>query len=342
MQILELPLKTGHGATLTACLQPVGGEFQTLARRPAILVLPGGGYQMCSDREADPVALAYLKAGFQAFVLRYAIGAQATWPNPLTDYECAAALIRSHAEDWHLYPDKLAVIGFSAGGHLAACAAAMARERPDAAILGYPVIDAPTVQTYLPGAPDAAAAVDAGTCPCFVFAGRNDDTVPVTNTLAWLEALTRYDISYECHIYSQAGHGFSTGEPFLGGQGLCSRVPHWVEDSVAWLRDVFGEFANRTMTPPRCPAHVNGNREAAYNLDCTLQYLLDSPAASVIRPVLQPLLDRMHLSAPPRSVYGMTFRRLAGLIGLPAEQLAALEAALHAVPKEPAREEESC
>ena len=70
MQILEQQLPTGHGAVLTAYLQPVGGEFAPLARRPAVLVLPGGGYQMCSDREADPVAHAFLKAGFQAFVLR--------------------------------------------------------------------------------------------------------------------------------------------------------------------------------------------------------------------------------------------------------------------------------
>ena len=134
----------------------------------------------------------------------------------------------------------------------------MAGQRPNAAILGYPVIDKDTVEAYLPGAPDAAKAVDEHTCPCFVFAGRDDTTVPVANTLAWLEALTRYDISYECHIYSQAGHGFSTGESFLGAQGLCSRAPHWVSDSTAWLRDVFGDFSGGALAAPRCPARVNG------------------------------------------------------------------------------------
>ena len=319
MQILEQQLPTGHGAVLTAYLQQVGGEFAPLARRSAVLVLPGGGYRMCSDREADPVALAYLQAGFQAFVLRYATGAQAAWPNPLEDYEAAAALIRSHAEDWTLYPDKLAVIGFSAGGHLAACAAAMAAQRPNAAILGYPVIDKATVETYLPGAPDAALGVDEHTCPCFVFAGRNDTTVPVANTLAWLGALTRYDISYEGHIYSQADHGFSTGESFLGTQGLCSRAPRWVADS-----------------------RVNGNRESAYNVDCTLGYLLQSPAAAVIQPVLQPLLARLHLDALPASLSGLLFRQLAGMIAMPPEQLAAIDTALHAVPKQQAGGDTPC
>ena len=218
----------------------------------------------------------------------------------------------------------------------------MAGQRPNAAVLGYPVIDKATVEAYLPGAPDAAKAVDEHTCPCFVFAGRDDTTVPVANTLAWLEALTRYDISYECHIYSQAGHGFSTGESFLGAQGLCSRAPHWVSDSTAWLRDVFGDFSGGALAVPRCPARVNGNRESAYNVDCTLGYLLQSPAAAVIQPVLQPLLARLHLDALPASLSGLLFRQLAGMIALPPEQLAEIDTALHAVPKQQIGENTPC
>ena len=198
------------------------------------------------------------------------------------------------------------------------------------------------METYLPGAPDAALGVDEHTCPCFVFAGRNDTTVPVANTLAWLGALTRYDISYEGHIYSQADHGFSTGESFLGTQGLCSRAPRWVADSIAWLRDVFGNFAGGALTAPRCPARVNGNRESAYNVDCTLGYLLQSPAAAVIQPVLQPLLARLHLDALPASLSGLLFRQLAGMIAMPPEQLAAIDTALHAVPKQQAGGDTPC
>lgn len=71
---------------------------------------------MCSEREADPVALAYLEAGFQAFVLRYSVGEGVVWPMPLEDYEQAMELLRAKAEEWSLYPDKIAVAGFSAGG----------------------------------------------------------------------------------------------------------------------------------------------------------------------------------------------------------------------------------
>ena len=78
-------LNPERNVTLTAYIQEVEGEFQ-FTKRPAILVLPGGGYAMCSDREADPVAMAYLRAGYQAFILRYSTGKNKTWPNHLEDY----------------------------------------------------------------------------------------------------------------------------------------------------------------------------------------------------------------------------------------------------------------
>ena len=118
-------LNEARKVTLTAYLQDVEGEFGNIPKRPGILVLPGGGYQMCSDREADPVAFPYLKAGYQVFVLRYSVKKDALWPQPLEDYDAAMDLIRSRAQEWKLYPDKIAVIGFSAGGHLAGAAATM-------------------------------------------------------------------------------------------------------------------------------------------------------------------------------------------------------------------------
>ena len=121
-------LNEARKVTLTAYLQDVEGEFGNIPKRPGILVLPGGGYQMCSDREADPVAFPYLKAGYQVFVLRYSVKKDALWPQPLEDYDAAMDLIRSRAQEWKLYPDKIAVIGFSAGGHLAGAAATMGQK----------------------------------------------------------------------------------------------------------------------------------------------------------------------------------------------------------------------
>ena len=71
MRVEQIVLNEKRNVTLTVYLQEVGGEFRNVVKRPAMLVLPGGGYQMCSDREADPVAMPYLKAGYQVFILRY-------------------------------------------------------------------------------------------------------------------------------------------------------------------------------------------------------------------------------------------------------------------------------
>ena len=80
MQQEMIVLNQERNVTLTAYIQPVGGRFEYIRKRPAILVIPGGGYQYCSVREADPVAFAYLKAGYQAFVLNYSVGAHSVWP----------------------------------------------------------------------------------------------------------------------------------------------------------------------------------------------------------------------------------------------------------------------
>ncbi len=284
----QFTLNEERNVTLTGYLLDVGGEFNYVPRRPAIVVLPGGGYEFCSDREADPVALAYLEAGYHAFVLRYSVKENAQWPNPLADYEQAMAMIRAHADEWHIYSDKIAVIGFSAGGHLAACAAAMSKERPNAAILGYAVTGL-DVKGCNPSAPDVIDAVDGHTCPCFVFATRNDSVVPVENSLRFLTALARSGVSFESHIYAYGPHGFSVcgSDVQDPDSSFCTRVPHWVPDSIAWLRDVLGDFCRDGLSAPRCAAHVNGDWEETLSIDCTIQHLLANPAA---REALGPLL----------------------------------------------------
>ena len=204
-------LNSEREVTLTAYVQEVGGEF-IFSKRPAILILPGGGYAMCSDREADPVAMAYLKAGYQAFILRYSTGEHKTWPNPLEDYEQAMALILERAEEWHLDSSRIAAVGFSAGGHLCACAATIAKHKPAAAILVYPAILKDICDLCQPGMPQPNEHVTGETCPCFLVACRDDRTVDVKNTLMMELALAEKGIPFESHIYSYGGHGFSTAE----------------------------------------------------------------------------------------------------------------------------------
>ena len=287
MKSERIILSEERNVSLTVYLQEVGGEFRGIAERPAVLILPGGGYQYCSDREADPVAFPYLKAGYHAFILRYSLKEQAAWPRPLQDYEQAMALIRSRAGDWHVAADRIAVIGFSAGGHLAACAATMAENRPNAAILGYPVIIEGTAKACLPTAPAVDAAVDAKTCPCFVFATRTDNLVPVENTLRLLAALEQNEIAFESHIYANGPHGLSTGDSSITSDRFSSRYPRWVEDSISWLGEVLGDFGAEGLTAPLFDTRINGNREETLNLDCTLGHLLKNPEACRRLPFLE-------------------------------------------------------
>lgn len=146
------------GAKLTGYLRDETNEMPAFNIRPAMLILPGGGYAFCSAREADPIAMQFLQAGYQTFVMEYTCAhtpeqAPLRW-QPLIDAAGAILHLRRNAAKLRLDPFKIAVCGFSAGGHLAASTAILwdaapvqkalgitAEEaRPDAVVLGYPVI----------------------------------------------------------------------------------------------------------------------------------------------------------------------------------------------------------
>ncbi|MDO5415684.1 MAG: alpha/beta hydrolase [Lachnospiraceae bacterium] len=300
METKYMTLNQERNVSLTAYLQKTGSEFTNISARPAVLILPGGGYQICSEREMDPAAMAYLKAGYQAFILRYSLGEHAVWPNPLKDYEQAMRMIREHAEEWGICRDKIAVIGFSAGGHLAACAASMSENRPDAAILGYPVITEESAHVWERTAPDAAKAVDRNTCPCFVFATRTDSTVPVKNSLRFIQALEEHNISFESHIYAYGPHGFSTADASVldPQMPVCGRVHRWVADSIGWLKEMLGDFGPDGITKPLCKRWANGNSADYLSVDCTIGYLMQNRQA-------RPLLGGMMGSAGKQEASGM-------------------------------------
>ncbi|GAA0792708.1 hypothetical protein GCM10008910_06410 [Faecalicatena orotica] len=271
----KIILNQERNVTLSAMVQTVGGAWG-FTERPAVMVIPGGGYAMCSDWEAEIVAYPYLAAGFHAFVLRYSVGEHRAWPNPLDDYEQAMEYIETHAEEWGVLTDKIAVIGFSAGGHLAACAATMAKHRPAAAILGYAALKQEITDACQPGgiAPAPIDHVDAETPPCFLTACRDDSVVPISNTVDFMTVLDKYSITYECHIYPFGEHGFSTGEVSdIGlGQG-CSRIPQWVPNSVGFLWDIFGRLTPKGMGAPACQTKINGDAEPVLSVRCSIRHL---------------------------------------------------------------------
>lgn len=337
MRLETIILNENRNVTLTAYIQEAEGEF-LFPKRPAILVLPGGGYAMCSDREADPVAMAYLKAGYQAFILRYSTGKHKTWPNPLEDYEQAMALIEERAEEWHLDSSRIAAVGFSAGGHLCACAATIAKHKPAAAILVYPAILKDICDMCQPGMPQPNEHVTGETSPCFLVACRDDRTVDIKNSLMMELALAEHGIPFESHIYSYGGHGFSTAEDWVINNSRSARVPDWVESSIGWLKETLGTLTMKGFSEPNVAVSKNGDTAPVLSVMCTLNHIRKQSGEA--QAVLKPLFDGMQAVADARgytmeglmaAIGNNTLRELMEMVQVDGETIQEIDKALHSM-----------
>ncbi len=245
----------------------------TKKKRPAMVVFPGGGYGFTSDREAEPIASAYFAEGYNCFTVRYTCGPKAAISNPLYDAAAAIAHVRINADKYNIDPDKIAVIGFSAGGHLAAFISTQWHRadiaeklgidnelcKPNAAILSYPVITT-NVPTHKDSFDNLLGAdrdekltatanlddhVDSRTCPCFIWHTANDEAVPVANSFAFAKALTENNVDCELHIFPKGPHGLSraTAETAPDWAPLDAYaipyVARWMEWSITWLKETF-------------------------------------------------------------------------------------------------------
>ena len=243
MFVENIQLEGVGNPTLKAYIQEPSEEMPVYAKRPSILVIPGGGYHFCSDREADPIAMAFMAQGYSAFVLRYSINEAAQWPNPLRDAESALKLIRDRAEEWGLMPDKIAAIGFSAGGHLAAALGTLGEVRPNAMILGYPCILAEEECLQEFNAPNLEDKVTKETPPTFIFAASDDGRVPIRHSLRFADALDVAGIPFQLHIFDQGNHGFSLATKEVSNSKyaveLYKEPKRWLKMCVDWLDRIF-------------------------------------------------------------------------------------------------------
>ncbi len=227
--------------TLTSYAHEQKPKLANVSQRPTVLVLPGGCYEFCSDREGEPVAMALSGAGYQAFVLRYSVAEASTWPAPLRDAETALQTIIDRADRWGVDPTRIAVLGFSAGGHLAASVSLLGRVRPAALLLIYPVILQRTLRicrAEVHGAPALLEAVDEFCPPTFIVHSAADELVPVADSLRLAERLADHDVPFELHIFPGGQHGMalgtaftSTGRPEMVDQPFAS----WLGLATDWL-----------------------------------------------------------------------------------------------------------
>lgn len=231
-------IEEGSSVTLTTYIQDVSNELSNMVKRPGILILPGGGYEFCSDREAEPIALAYMAKGYNAFVLRYSLKEASQFPRPLLDAEWAVNLIRDKSDSFGVYKDKIACIGFSAGGHLASMLGTAGTVRPNALLLGYGAF----IRSPKHGWDYPTPVADKKTPETFLFHTHEDNVVPVDTSLYFAQELRKFDIPFELHIFKEGLHGLSLGTDLVSNNHnymINDNYSKWFELSVNWLDVVF-------------------------------------------------------------------------------------------------------
>ena len=224
----------------------------------AVIICPGGGYMRLSmENEGSQVAAWLNSIGVTAFVLKYRM-VEYGHPAPLRDVLRAVRLVRSRAADFALQPDRLGVIGFSAGGHLAASAGTLfdspegrtgaaldaVSARPDFLLLMYPVITLHDPYAHagsrraLLGENATAAQVaamslesrvTAATPPTFLVHTQEDTSVPIENSLLFYRALRASGVPTEVHLFEKGPHGFGMRKEF-------GQTSAWIDRAEDWMR----------------------------------------------------------------------------------------------------------
>ena len=240
-------------------------------RGTAIVIAPGGAYRgLAANLEGRQVADWFAARGVTAFVLKYRLGNRYLYPTPLVDARRAMRFVRAHAAEFDIAPDRIGMMGFSAGGHLTAMAATMPEagradaadpldrvsSRPDFQVLGYPWLNAMTkdqkaagllrgvedrsgaMRTFEQYSPERLVAKD--TPPAFIYMTTDDELVPVDASVTFYRALNAAGVPAEMHIFGTGRHGSGLG---LGDPALDA----WPGLLEAWLR------ARGLLPPPPPP-----------------------------------------------------------------------------------------
>lgn len=264
-QMITVPVQDGESVQLELYRLSNHPEVDASRKRPLILICPGGGYAFRSFREEEPVAIRMLSLGYHAAVLHYDV-APSSFPAQLLQVLACIAFARSNAEEWQVDAQRIVLMGFSAGGHLAASAGVFWSKpyyanrlglvceavKPNALVLCYPVITSGEYAhrgsiNHVSGNQAAfletlsiEKQVSSDTPPCFVWHTQDDDAVPVENTLLFVNALQKKQIPYEMHIFQKGAHGLSLANAEVYPQDkmahIQTRCAQWVDLMASWLQ----------------------------------------------------------------------------------------------------------
>lgn len=252
------------GGDLSGWFFPTSWEIGKNRKRPAVLIIPGGGYCFVSDREAEPVAFRFLAKGYVPFVLRYSCTGH-SFPVQLREAAMAMRYIRENAEKWEIDPNMVAAVGFSAGGHLCGTLGTMFDcpevadiapaevVRPSALALCYPVTlgwgatHEETMENISGG--DARLRqrlsldkqVRSDMPPTFLWHSRDDDLVPCRNSIILAQAMDEKGVDFAFHLYRHGWHGLSLADHTVYGAevkpGCSADVPGWLDSCAAFWEE---------------------------------------------------------------------------------------------------------
>lgn len=253
-EIIQLWKNGTEETTLTRCLR----DDDVI--RPAMLVIPGGGYGVvCTEWEGWPIAERFEQLGFRAFVLSYRVKPH-RFPKPQLDAMRAVKLIRGNAEAWKIYPDNIAACGFSAGGHLAVSLGTICFDLdasdgdgfdsvsavPDALVASYSVVTGGRFAhrgsvINLMGDDEELSVrqfslekhVDERTPPAYVWATQTDNLVPAENSERLSAAMRKAKRPCELHLFPVGNHGIQLGE---GRRD----IPCWPAEAARFLFETVG------------------------------------------------------------------------------------------------------
>lgn len=260
-----LPAPKGAQGELTCLYDNAPAEMGLIRKRPAVLIIPGGGYAFVSDREAAPIALKWMARGYAAFVLRYSVEPLG-FPTQLREACMAMRYIRENSSRFEVNPHMIAAIGFSAGGHLCGTLGTMydcpevqdlgdaALLRPDALGLCYAVLlswgptHGETIRVVSGG--DEALAkrlsidsqVRPDMPPVYIWHTRTDAVVPCRNSLILAQALDDAGVPYALHIYHDGNHGLATADPITCSTDyfhhFSAELPGWEDRMMSFFGEI--------------------------------------------------------------------------------------------------------
>ena len=272
MNVKVVDLKAEYPFLAGGKLECITGEYPfdlgdpKAWKRPAVVVVPGGGYGMVSKREGEPIAHAFLARGYQVFILTYLVECDGVhYPEQLFELAAAVDYVKKNAEEFSVNPSEVFAVGFSAGGHLVGNLAVEHQNvskkagvdldcSVSAVGLSYPVITSDhghfaSYVNLLSGYTDEAKAelfktlnldesVSEQTPPAFIWATANDPVVPADNAIRFGLALAKQGIEYELHIFPEGAHGLSTAsiEINTGSEDILRKVSVWIEDCASFFR----------------------------------------------------------------------------------------------------------